>query len=515
VNRWTQRDDTGSLPLAMLLTVIGVGLSGLLASTLNAQLAASRATAQRAEAADAAQSGIEIALGQIRTARNATTNAGDYTKLPCGPFTGQVSVGTKQSYTVQVYYLTAQPPAGGVAWAQTNKLACSAGGTLATGKPTYVLLSSTGKAVSGQAGRTVNATYRLHTKSRQNVAGGLIRLYGATSPELCMAAPSATPPAGATLTMQPCDAASATQRFAYDPTLNLALTASRADGSTGMCLDALAHGDPVLFQPCAPATAPVNRQQWSLNDRGNFEGWNGTNPNSTCFHLTAPGVAGSQVVLHATAADPAGVSQQDAACGGDYTTSRTFTPDAEVGTGRAGAATGQLVNFDQFGRCLDVTADNVGADHLVIWPCKQKPSGTIQWNQVFTLPAFTGTATSANGRIVTKTPDGQEYCLLSPGSTSGYVKVQLCSAAPAAAIQWTRQGATGVFATAYRIESTYGAPTGVTYCLTPTDRTATAPDLWQQGASKSVLRVCDSSAAQKWNALPTILSSALTDVSEN
>jgi type II secretory pathway pseudopilin PulG len=507
-----RRDDTGSLPMAMLLTVIGIGLSGLLAATLSAQFSAARSTAQRADAADAAQSGIEAALGRIRTANDSATGAGVYTKLPCGPFTGRVSTATTQAYTVQVYYLPAQPPAGDTTWAGNNKLPCT-GTYLAAGKPLYVLLSSTGAAVSGQPGRTITATYPLYTKGRENVAGGLIKLYGVSNPELCMAAPSGTPATGAALSMQVCDAASPAQRFAYESNLNLVLAATRSDGDTGMCLDAAAHGDPVLFQPCEPATAPVKRQQWSFNDRGNFEGVHGATLNGVCFHLTAPGVAGSAVVLHATAKDPAGVSQQDAACGGDYTTSRTFTPEAEVGAGRAGPATGQLVNFDQFGRCLEVTADNVGADHLVIRPCKQKPSGAVQWSQVFTLPAITGPATSATGRITTTAADGQQYCLLSPGGTSGYVKVQLCSLAPAAATQWTRRAATGVFATAYRIESTFGAPAGVTYCLAPTDPDAVAPDLWQ-GASKSILQVCNDSAAQKWNAPPMILSSALTDVAE-
>jgi len=254
-----KRDDTGSLPMAMLLTVIGIGLSGLLAATLDAQLTAARSTAQRADAMDAAQSGIESALGRIRTAKDAT-GAGVYTKLPCGPFTGRISGGTAQTYTVQIYYLAAQPPAGDTTWAQNNKLSCT-GTYLTAGKPLYVLLSSTGTVVSGVRGRTINATYTLYTKSRENVAGGLIKLYGVSNPELCMAAPSGAPPAGAALTMQVCDAASPAQRFAYDSNLNVALAATRSDGSTGMCLDALAHNDPVLFQPCQPAATPAYRSE--------------------------------------------------------------------------------------------------------------------------------------------------------------------------------------------------------------------------------------------------------------
>jgi hypothetical protein len=506
------------MPLAMLLTVIGIGLSGLLAASLNAQVQAGRTTAQRAEAADAAQSGIEVALGQIRAARNAD-GTGDYAKLPCGPFSGAVNTGTKQTYTVHIHYLTAQPPAGDLAWAQANRLPCT-GAVLTAGKPLFVLLSATGKATPAQRGRVVNATYTLHTKSRENVAGGLVRLYGST-PQLCMAAPADTPADGDPLTMRLCDADSGTQRFAYDSDLNLVLVASRANGSAGMCLDAAGHLDPVVFRPCAAVTDV--RQQWSLNDRGSFEGTtDGVTLNGTCFHLTSPGTAGSAVVLHAAADDAADVAELDRACRTEYSSARTFTPDPDVGTGGAGTpiatsagqTTTQLVNFDQFGRCLDVTADDVTAGHLVIWPCKQSPNGQVQWNQVWTLPTPTGTDTSATGTIRT-TWNGQDHCLLSPGSTTGYVRVQPCAEAVPAAIEWTRRYGTGVFANAYRIESTYGAPAGTTYCLAPTDPSAVAPDLWQQGASKSVLRECDDSAALKWNASPTILTSSLTDLSED
>ncbi len=505
------------MPIAMLLTIIGIGLSALLAATLNAQIQTGRMTAHRAEAADAAQSGIEVAIGQIRLARN-TDGTGNYAKLPCGPFSGAVNTGTDQTYTVQIHYLAAQPPPGDLAWAQANRLPCS-GAVLTSGKPLFVLLSSTGRAVPGQKGRVVNATYTLHTKSRENVAGGLIRLYGST-PQLCLAAPAAPVP-GSPVSMQVCDPGSDAQKFAYASNLNLVLVASRANGSTGLCLDAAGHLDPVVFQPCSAVVSV--RQQWSLNDRGSFEGTtDGVTLNSTCFHLTSPGTVGSAVVLHAAANDPAGAAQLDRACRTEYSSARTFTPDPDVGTGGAGTPittttgrmTTQLVDFQQFGRCLDVTADDVTAAHLVIWPCKQAPNGQVQWNQVWSVPTPTSPATSVTGRIWT-TKDGQDHCLLSPGSTTGYVKVQLCAEALPAAIEWTRRYGTGVFATAYRIESTYGAPAGTTYCLVPTDPAAVAPDLWQQGASKSVLRVCDSSAAQKWNASPTILTSSLTDLSED
>jgi hypothetical protein len=77
---------------------------------------------------------------------------------------------------------------------------------------------------------------------------------------------------------------------------------------------------------------------------------------------------------------------------------------------------------------------------------------------------------------------------------------------------WTRYAATGVFATAYRIESTYQAPTGQTWCLTGTGST----DYWQGhgDVSKAVMAPCDGSTLQKWNASPTVLQAALRDITE-
>jgi hypothetical protein len=512
--RWWHRDDRGSLPVAVLLITIGMGLSGLLATTVTAQIKATRSTVHSAEAIDAAQSGLDIALSHLRLA-TAADGSGDFRKLPCGPFTGTINSGTDQTYEVTVAYLAAEPPAGDTDWAQANKLPCT-GTYLVAGSPVHAMLSSTGKALSSGAPRTVTATYTLHSKTRENIAGGLIHLYGPQFPDLCFAAPSAEPAAGDAVTMQLCDSSVDTQRFAYESGLNIVLVSSRADGSTGMCLDAGPNDrEQVLFQPCA--ATPVPRQQWSLNDRANFEGTtNGVDLNAQCFHLTWPGAVGSTIELHAEAADPPGTSQHDRACYSDYTNSRSFAPDAAVGTGRAGPGTAQLVNFQQFGRCMDVSGDDVNAGFLVIWPCKQKPSGAIQWNQVWHLPALTPGSTSATGRIwLHNDRDNRDYCLTSPGSTAAgkYVTVQLCPDGPVGpAMTWTRYEATGVFATAYRIESTYHAPAGQTWCLTGTGST----DHWagHGDVSKVVLATCEGSTLQKWNASPTVLQAALTNVTE-
>lgn len=518
--------DRGSLPLAMLLIIVGMSLSGLLAAVVAGQITGTRATVHSSEALDAAQSGIDVALGQIRLA--VTNGSGDPAKLPCGPFSGAVNAATDQTYTVSVRYLRTQPPAGDIDWAETNKMPCS--GTYLSGveTPVYVLLSSTGRALDTggtTAPRTVTATYTLHSESRENVAGGLIHVLGQNNPDLCFSAPGTTPAPGAPLTLQVCDGNDDKQKFAYVSNLNLVLVASRADGSKGMCLDAEPlHGEQVVFRACADPT--VERQQWSLNDRANFEGTKNAARNEQCFHVVSPGIAGSTIVLYATADNPVPVSQHDRACGDEYTVTRSFQPEAAVGTGGAGATSNQLVNFQQFGRCFDVSGNNVNEGYMVIWPCKQSPNGVVQWNQVWHLPEIPEGQSSATGIIwLHSDQDNKNYCLTSPGginppgyspASASYPRLQTCDpAAPGTpATTWTRRANTGIFATAYRIETTYGAPPGTTWCLAPTD---TAHDYWYTGnkdVSKGTLAVCDGSRGQKWNADPMVLSSAVSDVSE-
>lgn len=498
------RDDRGSLPLAMLLIVVGLGLSGLLASTVNQQLLATRYTAQRTDALDAAQTGVQIGLGHIRTAE-AADGSGDVTKLPCGPWSA-MSGGTGQMYTVTIYYLTTQPPPGDTTWAQTNKLPCT--GTTygsATPQPLYAMIASTGTVVTGERGRTVTATYALQSRTRESVAGGLIHLYGGVSPGLCFAAPSAAPGAGAALTMQVCDSGSDAQRFAYTRSLGLVLVATRQNGSGGMCLDAApANNAVVSFQACSGA----ERQQWDYNDSDNFEAISGKTPINICFHLTTAGTAGSGVVLHAAASDPSGVTPQDAACGMPFSTARTFTPDLAVGAGSA--ASSELANFGQYSTCVADDSDT----STLLQPCEQVPAGaTASWQLIWNLPAA-----GATGSIWVNSKRGnKDYCLTSPGApaTGTYVTLTRCPSTLTASMLWTIRGNTGDYATTYRIESSYGAPAGTTYCLSPPDPAASPPDPdLALGIARLVTAACSSSTLQKWNAPATILTAPLVDVGE-
>jgi hypothetical protein len=535
------RDDRGSLPLAMLLTVIAVGATVLLSNVVVPQIRNTGTDVRKATEINTAQAGIEAALGQIRGTVRAGDGTGDRTALPCtstaagapdATLTGPVSEGGAAAYSVQMYYLPSRPPTDGTQaqWAKANRLPCTIGGGTSVA-PDYALLISTGTAVARSAGRTLTATYQFQSRTKANVPGGAISVYNSS---LCFAAPKDVGGGdplknGDQLVLVTCAAGDPLQSWAYGPDLHVTLLA--ADGlaayPTGLCLQANSTDHAVVtFAGCDDT---LRTQIWSLNNRDNFEGTtDGMEPNGKCFNVDYSTSPPSMVINNVIPGNPNAVVNSGGSDGtpcsgtsGDYTDYKAFFPDAKAGTGAAGPQTGQLVDYEQFGRCLDVTANTVTYDFMVIFPCKQRPAGDIQWNQVWHLPPLATGQSSADGRIYThSTQDGEYYCLYSPGSTAPerWVKVEQCTPSDAipADERWTRRDATGDNTDSYRLESTYG--TGSPFCLQPTEP-GDLNGYWNQFTamkiSKLVLLDCDASNAQKWNASPSVLSSVIKDFREN
>jgi hypothetical protein len=501
-------DDRGSLVMAMLMALIGAALAALLVPMLVRQYASGREEVRRGGELAAAQAGLDVAVGHIRAAADASGN-GVLSSLPCGPLAGSVGVGGTR-YQVAIDYFSVDPQAKPDSWIASNRITCvSGGGPFRT--PAYALLRSQGTAsATGSFGsvpsRSLRGTYTFQT-TNQNIAGGLIHVYKTTtSQDLCMDAGSSSPAAGANLQMQPCSGGNIQQKFAYNANLTLVLGSSKTLANPlGMCLDAgtpQATGALVQFQPCALVTKP--QQQWSINDSANFEGTaNGKSLDGYCFNVQSPNVAGSFVILGS-----------NTTCHKSYDNIETWQPEAAVGAGAAGGSAGELVNFDQFGRCLDVTEQNINYGYLIAWPCKQAPDPSlISWNQKWALPVIAATSVSGTGRISTN--PGSLYCLQSPGSVAAYqyVKPVLCPASGTlpSNLTWTVYADTGVYSSSYRIQDSFG------FCLTTTNPLAALPDLYPKGQqiSKIVVAGCDGSTAQKWNAPPNILQSLpLKDVTE-
>ena len=476
--RWA--DESGSLALAVMLSLVGVTLSTLTVPVVVNQLSSSRETIQRARSLHAAQAGLDVGLAHLRA------SGGSVAKLICYTQNGNPLVGavdtSNERYKVWIDYLDAD----------RNRFACTPGGQLNL-TPWFAQLHSIGSdnAAFGDGAhtRTLEATY-VFRFTNENIVGGQIRLSGDV---LCLDAGSGSPSPGTNLQLQACNPGSPRQTLAYNKSLTLSLASSKSvDNPLGMCLEAgtpPANGMLVQFQRCGSVITP--RQQWSLNDDANFQGTtNGTTLNTFCFKARSI-AAGSFVELNTCAAD----------------STRVFSPEASVGAGAAGAASDQLVNYEQFGRCMDVTLFDVTLGFLIAWPCKQAPTpSTIGWNQRWTLPAVPTDATSGVGLITTTNTAGTQYCLKNVGLASApqFVQVTTCPAAAATPAQiptqfrWTRFTDTGDYATSHVIQD------GMGRCLTPTDLTKTAPTIdyynGSQRVSKLTLVTCTDSTLQKWNA---------------
>ena len=66
--RW--RDDRGSMPLAVLLSVMALAFTTLIASTVTRQILDTRSDVQRAQGIAAAQAGLDVAMARILSEHN-------------------------------------------------------------------------------------------------------------------------------------------------------------------------------------------------------------------------------------------------------------------------------------------------------------------------------------------------------------------------------------------------------------------------------------------------------------
>ncbi|WP_433609759.1 RICIN domain-containing protein [Dactylosporangium sp. CA-139114] len=479
------RRDDGSLPLAMMLTLVGTSLSTLMVPIVITQLRDTAETVERAKALHAAQAGIDVVLGSIRA------SAGTIANLLClpaaDPLLGTVGGGLPGRYKVSVVFQDSSKTA----------LPCATRAGHLVSVPSFAVITATGTAKGnpGQAfdpaaSRTLNATY-VFRFTNENIEGGLVKFYGGA---YCLDAGSGSPAVGTNVTTQPCSTGSARQTFAYTKNLTLQLVSSKtAANPLGMCLDSgdsPVSGTLVQFQVCGSPTIPYY-QRWSINDSSNFQSTasNGSSLGSFCFHAKSGSTPGAFVEL--------------VACGGAADNTRTFAPEASVGAGAAGPPY-QIVNFKQFGRCIDVTNFDITIGYIIVWPCKQAPNPlSVGWNQRWNIPA-TGTGLgSITGQIWTydSSKTKQNVCMTTaePGAASYFVTMKACPATTDAGTLWTVSYQETTYGASYVIKDHNGM------CLTPTnldDPKLPPGDIFKGSTtvSKLVVAACDGSKLQKWNA---------------
>jgi type II secretory pathway pseudopilin PulG len=240
-------DTRGSLPMLMLVMLVGVMLGALLVPMLITQNRSSRFDMSRVHALDAAQAGMDAALGQIRAAL-ASDGSGDSARLPCAsqkttpptpPITGHPNSDGPDGYGRAAYSVYIDYYTGGTAALPTGLMKICAPGYGPydgnnTVTPTFARLTSTGtdgpSTRGSSAGRTLMGTYVFET-SNANISGGTIRSYPADkdTTNWCLDVGAAIPSVGTPVTLQQCSTSvpiAPQQKFAYRSDLTIQLTSS-------------------------------------------------------------------------------------------------------------------------------------------------------------------------------------------------------------------------------------------------------------------------------------------------
>ena len=149
--------DSGSMAIALLLTIVALGMSVVLTTIVATQLRSTKNDVTRVEALNAAQTGLDVALGQLRAATTTVgSGVGDLKKLPCAQtigITGTVSSGAAATYSVRIAYLAEQPPTMDPVWVQARRMTCNPG-VGPSALPQYAFLESTGLAGPSLASRS-------------------------------------------------------------------------------------------------------------------------------------------------------------------------------------------------------------------------------------------------------------------------------------------------------------------------------------------------------------------------
>jgi hypothetical protein len=560
---WRRRshDDAGSMPLAMLVTLVSVSLSAGVSGMVIGQLKTSQRAADRVAAVSAAQAGLDFALKTIRSAVN-PDGTGLLTALPCD-WSGLVppalpglsgTTGSAATYSVAVGYFLNDPAKmvntlTGVDLSQLNALAGSATSvtdllgqllppttTVTTGLtdaltsavgcvggalqqvPLYGLLKATGTV--GTSTRMLYATYKFHNVD-ETIPGGHLTIAG-TGGLLCIGDFNATPGVNDTVSAVLCTSDDKQAKFIYPKNLSLALANSRTSSSTGpypygLCVSAPTppvDGARVSFAKCS-ATSAVS-QQWDYDV--NKQTYYGASINAGGTIVRSGYCLSVSFIGTVLPASPV-VMRTGSNCGTANATGKAFVPDANVGAGGAGTNSGQYVNKAEVGRCLDLTNENPGGSWaaskplgLIAYPCKQSFVGSVYWNHKWIGPLTAAMiaqgVTSARGQVYTTQPTApaKNWCLHSPGPTGGYVWVALCDAADGTQM-WTVNGATMSTSDSYQVADANGL------CLEAAGERGPAY-IFSGTISYVITATCDGRPEQKWNSPTEELAGPLKSISE-
>lgn len=527
-------DEQGSIILVLLLIMVFsiVAVTAMTGSI--SQLNQSTNTSSRNGDLQAALAGVQVTVGRIRA-----QNINGYvvpSQLPCGTSSGWTNAASgtgSASFTTSVQYYDETPLGAFVAvscTAGSGPTPPSSGNYLARAvvtscSPSTTCPNPTAASTAKGNWRRVVSTYNFNT-SNANIPGGIIYSYSNKECLIAVYNNGSNASGGVTLeATTKCSTSNTLEQFQYTPTWNLDIQIAGIDYCVQDPEDTGGGSSTVpITQNCgAAATA-----QWGVNDNGDIQGVStGTSP---------AGYYNSYCLQNPLYSDPTGTQTSKVTLGGcsggfNNTTTWQISPSAGAGgsqppSGQAFGPTSQLVNYQEFGACLDVTNQNVGSSFLIDYMCKQFPdtNGYPSWNQRF---CFQKTSTDAHGNPVgmlftalnqtTCTNPANPYCLHSPLATPGslpsqvWVTVTACDVTetnPASNVTWTEWGSNGGSVHDYTWTDANG------YCLEANTANKWAPPGNTDKFSTIQVDTCNGSYQQKWNAPPSLGVSQIANTHE-
>jgi Tfp pilus assembly protein PilX len=503
----TLNGETAERGVAMLTAiffmVIIAGLSVVLMSVALSQQAPTLNSQKSTKTIYSAQAGLQAALGVIRTAFGTTNAAGEtlgaVEKLPCSLAGTVEGAGTGTSYQVAVDYFILDPSGKDAAWRASKRMSCTNGtgvvpqangaGVLEKPKFAYIKATGIGVTLPGQVAsfgnRSLSAVYKFKVNT-ENIAGGLMFANGRAQ---CLHAVSEA--AGSEVQYIPAGSCTDFDKelWIYSTDYRIKLAHSTLNGAPGLCITGPAvDGQPTqnaLLQPCKAANDPARwNQLWSWTNN-----WQGQKANITgglSNYCLTPGASPNYSTDRVKVAT---------------TCSGTFEASPEVGAGAARKSTNQIVNYKEFGRCLDVTNENLNEAFMISYPCKQDATGTgvsLKWNHKWYYTEPTAGQQSLAGQQITvnylDASPADTYCFQAPLSGGG-ADTTFARCNNSARQKWTRVYDSGDYASSYLFVDFLGR------CLVA-DKTNTY-NSW----SKIRVAVCNGSLEQKWNAPPVYVDS--------
>ncbi|WP_182111188.1 MULTISPECIES: RICIN domain-containing protein [unclassified Actinotalea] len=505
------RDEGVAMVTTLLAIMLTTMLSILLLGVLLSQSIPTTYVRAASQTVFAAEAGVNAVVGQIRGAQAITDSYGDIKKLPCsasGPVDG---AGDALRYTATVSYYVVDPTGRSESWLSTNAIPCNPG-TGPVKAPGYARIVATGAGdgVAGMGGttgdRTVSAVYEFQI-TNNNIPGGLIFSFDTNqSPDrYCLQADAAA--ANSHISYVPrasCGTDDITQLWVYSDTYQIKLASTTLPTFTGgpLCITATpSSGGPVkaTLQKCKDKTDSARWSQlFSWEGGAKFTGQKDPISDGYSGYWLSSGQKGEpkDKDLHIWNQSPSNNEWG------------SFNPDPRVGAGAAGYGTHQIVNYLEFGRCFDVTDESVGKSFMIVYPCKQDPSGgsRLLWNHkwYYTEPTSTvGSLGPQQIHVLDGKNSGKKNCLVSPGTEGGYVTLTSSCSTTAKNQKWTRHADTGSYGTSWTFTDEWGRCASVGTAKMPSTS-------W----SIIVTSTCNSGLGQKWNAPPNTISASLDGYQE-